>query len=229
MVTAPDVLLNSLGNAIDLMVTGSTASLASDFQKLHDINAALGSKDRYTQGHASRVALYSFRLARRLDLSIEDAENIGIGGYLHDIGKLGLSDRIFSNHTTYLYGDMLKEVRRHPDMGVALLKGINGFAPVLDFVHLHHERLDGSGYPRGLNENELSWQSRIMAIADIFEALTARDRPYKAPMKLSQAIKILGFMKKDKHIDPDILDLFIESGLYLDYAKKEMRPEQVDE
>jgi HD-GYP domain-containing protein (c-di-GMP phosphodiesterase class II) len=100
---------------------------------------------------------------------------------------------------------------------------------VPEFASGHHEKLDGSGYPRHLGAKDLSLQSRIMAVADIFEALTAKDRPYKEPMKLSQAIKILGFMKKDQHIDGDILDLFVSSGLHLEYARKQMNPEQIDE
>ena len=92
----------------------------------------------------------------------------------------------------------------------------------------HHEKLDGSGYPRGLTEKELSLQSRIMAVADIFEALTARDRPYRKPMKLSQVVKIMEFMKKDRHIDPDVYDLFMESRLFYDYAKEEMNLDQID-
>lgn len=93
----------------------------------------------------------------------------------------------------------------------------------------HHEKLDGTGYPLGLKADQLPIQARIMAVADVFEALTARDRPYKKPMPLSQAIKILGFMKNDKHIDPDIYDLFINEKIYLEYAKKELSPEQIDE
>lgn len=93
----------------------------------------------------------------------------------------------------------------------------------------HHETLDGTGYPSGLNAGELSLQARIMAVADVFEALTAKDRPYKKPMKLSQAVNILGFMKKDKHIDGDIFDLFINSNLFMEYAESELRPEQIDD
>ncbi len=92
----------------------------------------------------------------------------------------------------------------------------------------HHEKLDSSGYPYGLSGKEINLQSRILAIADIFEALTAKDRPYKKPMKLSQAIKILGFMKKDRHIDPDLYDLFIDSGMHKTYARMEMSPGQID-
>lgn len=102
-------------------------------------------------------------------------------------------------------------------------------AKVPDYAAAHHEKLDGTGYPQRLSKAEISVQARIMAIADIFEALTAPDRPYKKPMKLSQAIKIMGFMKNDHHIDPDIYDLFIQSGLPQEYAHKEMNPDQIDE
>ncbi|MFH2129262.1 MAG: HD domain-containing phosphohydrolase, partial [bacterium] len=82
--------------------------------------------------------------------------------------------------------------------------------------------------PNGLSGDELPLQSRIMAVADIFEALTAKDRPYKEPMSLSQAVKILSFMKKDNHIDPGIFDLFVNDKLHLAYAEKEMNPDQID-
>ena len=93
----------------------------------------------------------------------------------------------------------------------------------------HHEKLDGSGYHRKIEGKDLSIQSRIIAFADIFEALTAKDRPYRKPMKLSQAIKIMTFMKKDRHIDGEIFDLFIKENLVLTYAEKEMSSEQIDQ
>ncbi|MFO7666251.1 MAG: HD domain-containing phosphohydrolase [Desulfobacterales bacterium] len=85
----------------------------------------------------------------------------------------------------------------------------------------HHEKLDGSGYPKGLTLNNLPLQSRIIAVADIFEALTARDRPYRKPIDVYQALKIMNFMKKDNHIDPDIYDLLVESKLYEKYMERE--------
>lgn len=100
---------------------------------------------------------------------------------------------------------------------------------VPEYASSHHEKLDGSGYPKGLKDDALPLQARIMAVADIFEALTAKDRPYKKPMPLSQAVKILGFMKKDRHIDPQVHDLFLSSGLFREYAATELNPEQFDE
>jgi HD-GYP domain-containing protein (c-di-GMP phosphodiesterase class II) len=93
----------------------------------------------------------------------------------------------------------------------------------------HHEKLDGTGYPKGLVKEQMSIPARAMAIADIFEALTARDRPYKTPKKLSECIKILSFMKRDRHIDPDLFDLFLSSGVYRDYAEAFLLPEQIDD
>ncbi|WP_028455812.1 HD domain-containing phosphohydrolase [Chitinilyticum litopenaei] len=93
----------------------------------------------------------------------------------------------------------------------------------------HHEKMDGKGYPKRLTRAEMSAPARMMAIADIFEALTAIDRPYKKGKTLSEAIKIMGFMKKDQHIDPELFELFLREGVYLEYARRYMRPEQIDE
>ena len=97
-----------------------------------------------------------------------------------------------------------------------------------EFAGGHHEKLDGTGYPKGLTKNEMSVQARIMAIADIFEALTARDRPYKKGKTLSQAMRILGFMKDDAHIDVDLFDIFVKKKIYMKYAKGFLEPEQID-
>ena len=83
---------------------------------------------------------------------------------------------------------------------------------VPEFAGGHHEKMDGTGYPKGLNKSQMSTQARIMAIADIYEALTAADRPYKEGKKLSQAMRIMGFMKNDYHIDEDLFEIFVTSG-----------------
>ena len=93
----------------------------------------------------------------------------------------------------------------------------------------HHEKMDGTGYPKGLTKEQMSMPARMMGIADIFEALTAADRPYKKPKTLSESIKIMSFMKKDQHIDSDLFDLFLRSGIYRKYAERFLLPEQIDE
>ena len=100
---------------------------------------------------------------------------------------------------------------------------------VPEYAGGHHEKMDGKGYPRGLFAGDMSVPARILAIADVFEALTATDRPYKKAKKLSEAMRIMGFMKKDGHLDPQLLDLFVSEGVYLDYAQRFMPAELVDE
>ncbi len=100
---------------------------------------------------------------------------------------------------------------------------------VPEFASGHHEKMDGTGYPKGLTRDQMSVQARIMAIADIFEALTASDRPYKKGKKLSECLKIMSNMKMNHHIDPDIFDIFIKDKVYLKYAKEFLDPDQIDE
>jgi HD-GYP domain-containing protein (c-di-GMP phosphodiesterase class II) len=100
---------------------------------------------------------------------------------------------------------------------------------VPEFAGGHHERMDGKGYPRGLKREQMSVQARAMGIADVFEALTAGDRPYKKAMKLSEALRILGRMKVNNHVDPDLFDVFIGEKIYLEYARRFLEPEQIDE
>ncbi len=100
---------------------------------------------------------------------------------------------------------------------------------VPEYAGGHHERMDGKGYPRGLTREQMSLQARMMGIADIFEALTAADRPYKSGMKLSQALAIMERMKHGGHIDPDLFDVFVQRKVYQRYAEKFLDPEQIDE
>tara|TARA_Y100001954_G_scaffold238573_1_gene306764 strand:- start:5048 stop:5908 length:861 start_codon:yes stop_codon:yes gene_type:complete len=99
---------------------------------------------------------------------------------------------------------------------------------VPEFAGGHHEKLDGTGYPKGLKADEMSVQAKMMAIADIYEALTAADRPYKDGKKLSQAMRIMGFMKNDYEIDADLFEIFVREGVYKKYAKKYIEKSQID-
>jgi HD-GYP domain-containing protein (c-di-GMP phosphodiesterase class II) len=100
---------------------------------------------------------------------------------------------------------------------------------VPEYAGGHHERMDGKGYPKGLTREQMSVQARVMGIADIFEALTARDRPYKRGKTLSESLEILGNFKVNGHIDPDLFDVFVRQKVYLKYAEKFLDPEQIDE
>ena len=99
---------------------------------------------------------------------------------------------------------------------------------VPEFAGGHHEKMDGTGYPKGLKSNQMSTQAKIMAIADIYEALTAADRPYKEGKKLSQAMRIMGFMKNDYHIDEELFEIFVRTGVYKTYADEYIAKTQID-
>ena len=100
---------------------------------------------------------------------------------------------------------------------------------VPEYAGGHHEKMDGTGYPRGLTREQMSLPARMMAIADIFEALTAADRPYKKAKKLSECMRIMGFMRNDNHIDPELFDLFLTSGVWREYAEMFLHPDQLDD
>lgn len=122
-------------------------------------------------------------------------------------------------------------INRHIEVTIAMLEKLpwpNHLKNVVEYAGGHHERMDGKGYPRGLTRDEMSVQARCMAIADVFEALTARDRPYKSGKTLSEALTIMGRMKLDQHLDPDLFDIFIWHKVYDQYARMFLNPEQID-
>ena len=164
--------------------------------------------------HLIEISKKTFNLGgeTRHYLSEDELENLSIKR-----GTLNVSDRkIIENHAMMTL-KMLNELPFSKK-----LKHVPAYAAS------HHEKLNGTGYPLKMKGEEISSQARIMAIADIFEALTAKDRPYKKPMMLSQAIKILGFMVKDDHIDGDFVEIFLKEGLAETYAKEHLLPTQID-
>ena len=179
-----------------------------DIRILSAIDAALGSKDRNTQEHARRVALYAMRLARRIGLSARQVDQIGTGGLLHDVGKIGLSNRILSHTNQQLGREMREEVQQHPHIGATLLKGFGILTPVLDYVHCHHEKIDGTGYPRGLTADEIPLGAKIISVVDCFDAVTT-DRPYQKRKSCQQAFRILRNLSGSS-FEPVLVETFIE-------------------
>ena len=125
-----------------------------------------------------------------------------------------------------------KKINEHIITTINMLKNLP-FPPdlsnIVEYAGAHHERIDGKGYPNGLTGDQMSIPAKIMAIADVYEALTARDRPYKEPKKLSEVLRIMRDMKNNGHLDPDLYELFIKSGVYMDYAKEYIDKDQIDD
>ncbi|MYM90776.1 GAF domain-containing protein [Rugamonas sp. FT82W] len=124
-----------------------------------------------------------------------------------------------------------KQINNHISMTIRMLEALpwpKHLKNVPEYAGGHHERVDGKGYPRGLTKDQMSVPARLMAIADIFEALTAKDRPYKKGKMLSESLRILGNFSLNGHIDPDLFDIFIRSKIYLQFAHKNMDEKQID-
>ena len=124
------------------------------------------------------------------------------------------------------------KINEHIVVTIDMLKALpfpKELSKVVEYAGAHHERIDGKGYPNGLTGDQMSVPAKIMAIADIFEALTATDRPYKKPKKLSEVLRIMQEMKNTGHIDPDLYDVFIRRRVYMDYAEQYLDKKQLDE
>lgn len=124
-----------------------------------------------------------------------------------------------------------QKINDHMKVTIQMLESLpfpKNLKRVPEYAGGHHEKMDGSGFPRGLKREQMSWPARMMAIADIFEALTSSERPYKPPMKISQSLSILQKMRDQNHIDPDLYELFVKSRVWEKYARSHLRPEQLD-
>lgn len=179
------VAFESLKNAI---------SVSDDY--LDDIAQAfaevIDAKTPYTSGHSNRVALFANMIAVELGLSEDHCLHLRRAALLHDIGKLGVSN-LTLDKPGKLDDDEWNEIKRHPTLGRTILARVGAFQKISEVAGNHHERLDGKGYPRGLKDAEIDFDSRIVAVADVFDALTA-DRPYRKAMTADDAFAILDGM-----------------------------------
>jgi len=169
----------------------------------------------------------------------EDQERVRQIGKHRWIGPDGAERDFFDDdeltNLTIKFGTLTeserKEINNHIVMTIKMLEALpwpKHLKNVPEYAGGHHERMDGKGYPRGLTKEQMSVQARVMAIADIFEALTAKDRPYKKGKMLSESLRILGNFAQNGHIDPDLFDIFIRNKIYLEFAHKNMDEKQID-
>ena len=168
--------------------------------------SAIEAKDKYTEGHSRRVADYSRRLAVRIGLSDQEAERIYVAGVLHDIGKIGIPDRILQK-PGYFNDEERSVMQTHPKMSADILAKIEDFNDILEMVLHHHERFDGAGYPgRIAGENIPVW-ARVLSVADAFDAMTSQ-RPYRPSLSLSTAINEIQ-KGRGSQLDPEIAGEFL--------------------
>lgn len=169
---------------------------------------ALESKDAYTQGHTASVCVYALMLADKLNLSEEEKERIKKGALLHDLGKIGIPDTILHKK-----GPLTEEgfaiMKQHEKMSAKILEPISEFKDVIPYVLQHHENYDGTGYPQGLSGKDISLGARIIAVADVFDALTTK-RDYKKAFSVEMAVVELKKIKGSK-LDPLLVDKFLDA------------------
>lgn len=168
---------------------------------------ALELRDKDTEGHTRRVVDLTMRLARALKLDEEQLIHIRRGALLHDIGKVAIPDAIL-HKTNTLTIEEWEVMRRHPQYAYDMLKDIAYLRPALEIPYCHHEKWDGSGYPRGLKGKEIPLSARIFALADVWDALTS-DRPYRPGWERERALRYIQ-EQAGKHFDPELVELFVQ-------------------
>ncbi len=167
---------------------------------------ALDARDQYTAGHSCRVSQLSCAIASALELSADDIERIRIGALLHDVGKIGIADTVLQKPGK-LTAEEFALVKQHPVIGRRILEGVQGFAPFLPAVELHHENWDGTGYPKGQVAEETPLDARIIHVSDAYDAMTT-DRSYRRGMTHEKAIAEI-IENSGIQFDPHIVDVFV--------------------
>ncbi len=168
---------------------------------------ALELKDPYTRGHSERVAGYALRIAQHLHLPLPARDAIRYGSWLHDCGKIGVSESILNNEGP-LDDAEIHIVRNHPMWGAEVARQARLSEIIVNIILSHHERYDGKGYPSGLKGEEIPIEARIVAVADIYDALTT-ERPYRKAYDTEKALEMLISMKGNV-LDSEMVDVFSE-------------------
>jgi len=199
-------LLKSQDRARELEVR--TKQLAS-FQvgMLSALLRTLDLRDQMTARHSAAVARYSRAIAQRAGFSRREEELVHIAALLHDIGKFILPDRILKANVPLTDEDWML-IRRHPQQGARVVSSLDGYGPVAEIILAHHERIDGKGYPRGLEGDEIPELARIISVADTYDVMTARDS-YRTPTSSYEAIQELRRVA-GKQLDARFVEIFIE-------------------
>ncbi len=155
-------------------------------ETIQAFNKFLEAKDTYTSGHASRVQQYAEMISQAVNLSEDKIESIRIAALLHDIGKVGISDNILKKPFS-LSASEYEEIKRHAIIGAEIIEGVDFLKDISTIILQHHERYDGKGYPFGLKENEIRPEAAILAIADVYDAMTS-ERPYRKALSKEEAL-----------------------------------------
>lgn len=197
------------------VVRASRDILRGNIETAAVLGTAIAKRDSDTGAHNYRVTLYAVALAERLGLDRGQIRNLILGAFLHDVGKIGIPDAILLK-PGQLDDAEFSAMQRHVELGLDIIAGSHWLAAAGEVIGNHHEKIDGSGYPRGLRGEEIPRNARIFAIVDVFDALMS-ERPYKAPLSLETALGILRD-GRGSHFDAAFVDVFTEiaDGIHRD-------------
>lgn len=194
--------------ALNRSVLGLSADLvAANLELLETLGNAVAKRDSDTDEHNYRVCLYAIRFAEELGLTHEQIQRLTVGAFLHDVGKIGISDNILLKPGK-LTEPEFESMRQHVRIGGDIIAGSRWLARAKDVVLFHHEHYDGSGYLQGLKGDRIPLSARLFAIIDVFDALTSK-RPYKEPVSVDAALKLMQ-AGRASHFDPKLLDVFVK-------------------
>jgi len=177
------------------------------FNIIRSLSEAIEAKDIYTRGHSERVMKYGIKIAEKMNLDNEYIEKIKYAGILHDVGKIGIPESILQKNGG-LTPDEYAIIKTHPEKGSKILSHMSSLKDINEIVKYHHERIDGTGYPEGLQGEKIPLGARILALADTFDAMTS-DRPYRKGLPL-EIVKAEIINNKNKQFDAKIVDILIE-------------------
>jgi HD-GYP domain-containing protein (c-di-GMP phosphodiesterase class II) len=175
---------------------------------IRTLSAAIDEKDPYTRGHSGRVSKYATTLAEHMSLPEDEVYRIRISGLLHDVGKIGIEDRILKKPGA-LTPEEFEVMKTHTTKGAHIIRPVARLADMLPGIELHHESLDGRGYPHGLKGDAIPLMARIISVADTLDAMTT-NRPYQAAMELEVALEKIQALKVKK-FDPRVVDALVAS------------------
>jgi len=181
--------------------------LQSNINTLISLGNAIAKRDSDTADHNYRVTYYSIKIAQKLNLSNEQIKSLAKGAFLHDIGKIAISDTILLKPAK-LSNDEFKKMQTHTIKGLEIVQNNPWLEDAKEIILHHHEKVDGSGYPNGLKGDEIPYNARIFAVVDVFDALTSK-RPYKKPFSLEKSIKIIK-NEVGTHFDKKVVKAFEE-------------------
>ncbi|RJO64655.1 MAG: HD domain-containing protein [Candidatus Omnitrophota bacterium] len=177
------------------------------FETISALALAVEAKDKYSRGHSDRVAKYAVAIAEYLHLSSEDLSTLRDAARLHDIGKIGITDEIL-HKPGKLNTQEIQIMHKHPEIGEGIVKPLRNFRHIIEPIKHHHEFLNGNGYPDGISDGNIPFITRILTVADIFDAMIS-DRPYRKALSIDMAKSELESMSKEGKIDNEVVDALL--------------------